>query len=303
MKKVLFYMTFVAIAFSTGCRTTDQSSGTSAVIPPDSSSDQIDPPGVCTADTNNFGFPSACDCPVNYLYDHTIGKCSTQNINHLDPTGVCTADTNNFGFPSACDCPANYTYNDTIGKCTLERVTQLNGVPSTKVTGFDFKGLKVLDSAPDNQICAAVVIAEEEACNNVDGVSFKADQCQVLCSQPIAKTGKVAGYNFKGRRVADALPAMRACPRVASAEGDACREVRGKSRYEKDCKVLCSKPIAKQGKVAGFDFSGFKIADKLPPRTACAQVATEETDACLAVGGETSYTKGCGILCSFPIVK
>jgi len=304
MKVLVLSIGILALSLTPGCRTTNEVSEIKAADPIDDNSDQVDPTGICTPDVNQFGFPSACDCPVNYIYDHTIGKCTTQTAGSLDPSGICTPDVNQFGFPSACDCPPNYIYQSTIGKCISQRVPQLNGaVPSTKVTGFDFKGLKVLVRAPDNQVCAAVVNEEEEACIKIGGVISRADGCKVLCSQPIAKVDKIAGYNFKGRRISDPLPAMTACPSVATEEGDACRAVKGKSKFEKGCKVMCSKPIAKKGKVAGFDFSGFKIADKLMPPNACPSVAHEEADSCLSVGGETTFTKSCNILCSFPITK
>jgi hypothetical protein len=312
MKHVLVRLLFLALTVTAGCRTTDESSDASSFRPAQNNSpkpDLVDPKGKCTKDINEHGLPSNCDCPADYVYNDIIGKCGLS-------TRICSKAMVPMFYPVKGKCivvgdgcaaadlgSAGWRRKDANDVCPAPNQPPQNGGSAKQVAGFGFQGLKTLDRAPSDQVCAAIVNAEEEACLNAGGLTFPAKGCVVLCSQPIAKKGSVAGYDFAGPRVAPALPANSACPALANAETDACLNVNGDTTYDKRCKTLCSKPIAKKGKVAGFDFSGFKSADALPANFACPQVADAVTDACLAVGGETTYTKGCGILCSFPIAK
>ena len=56
--------------------------------------------------------------------------------------------------------------------------------------------------------------------------------------------------------------------------------------------------------VAGFDFGGFNIRPALVKGTACPQIATPESDACLfKAKGKTSYDESCNTLCTEPMAK
>jgi hypothetical protein len=169
---------------------------------------------------------------------------------------------------------------------------------SGKISGFDLQGPKVLPkrSVP---FCPAVVSHVKEACTGVRGETMRSG-CTDLCSLPIATQGKVAGYDLKGfKQLPNGNAAATLCPQVISQEQAACERVGGTTVAADDCKVLCSEPIAPQGQAAGYDLSGFKIVpnDGSEPEI-CATVLSPVEEACIAVRGERTSVKGCGVLCS-----
>jgi hypothetical protein len=46
--------------------------------------DPFSPPGPCTPDANRHGFPSACVCPDNSVYDETRGLCFLRQPDPLE---------------------------------------------------------------------------------------------------------------------------------------------------------------------------------------------------------------------------
>lgn len=308
--KFLFVLCFVFGIFA-GCRTAEETSDSQAFGPtkgggtPPPSATVIDVPttATCAKTNNTYGFPVVCVCPANYEYNAVIGKCT-------DTKRMCTMAIVEMFHPATGNCihaKDGCSASDlTTGGWQRKLATDQCGPVTTgpkNVAGFDFVGLKIMESLPANFACPQVVIAESDACLAKNAVPSYTKNCAILCSQPIAKKGSVAGYDFKGPRIALALPANGACPQLANAETDACLNINGSTTYDKSCKTLCSLPIAKKGRVAGFDFKGFKTAAALPANSACPQVALAESDACLNLQGETSYTKTCGILCNVPIAK
>jgi len=79
----------------------------------------VGPDGVCTADFNQWGNPSACGCPLNYKYDGKKFICVLQTEIPVALNGVCTADFNKYGYPSACSCPEGYSYDPKNFVCTI----------------------------------------------------------------------------------------------------------------------------------------------------------------------------------------
>jgi hypothetical protein len=67
--------------------------------------------------------------------------------------------------------------------------------------------------------------------------------------------------------------------------------------------VLCDRPVAAKGEVAGFDFDGFHIRKALPDNFACPELANAVTDACLGLGGRTAFDKSCAVLCDRPVAR
>lgn len=175
-----------------------------------------------------------------------------------------------------------------------------NTSAAANVAGFDFTGFHTATGLPQGTACPQRATAETDACIAAGGNSrYKAD-CRILCSVPIAPAGKVVGFNFTGVRIEDELPPNGACPLRATAETDACIAANGKNLFAKSCAPLCSLPIAPEGKIAGYNRTGFQVVDALPPNSACPQRATVDTDACLAAGGRNLYQASCAALCSVP---
>ncbi len=308
MKNLSFLGLLIGLVFLNGCRTNDEGSDTSAagqVTPNPGGQAVTDATSGCAAALNTFGFPNSCSCPNGYGYNSTIGKCTSSNrmctmaiVRMFQPdTGKCVSATN------GCDASdletGGWRRMDTTDQCGVP--AQGNVQVKAKVAGFDFKGFRIAAALDQNAACPMVATAESDACLNANGTTSFDKGCGVLCSLPIAAKTKVAGFNFKGLKIAAALGQNSACPQVATAETDACIKAAGSTTYDKGCNTLCSKPIAKKGKVAGFNFSGFKILDALPANTACPMVATAESDACIDAGGSSSFDKGCSVLCSVPI--
>jgi hypothetical protein len=308
VKKLCFLGFLIGLFFLNGCRTTDEGSETSAagqVRPNPGGQSVIDPTGGCVATLYIYGFANSCSCPNGYNYNSTIGKCTLSNrmctmaivrMFHPD-SGHCVSATN--GCEASDLGSAGWRNLDTTDQCGVP--TQGTVKIKAKVAGFDFKGFRIAAGLDQNAACPMVATPETDACLNLNGTTSFDKGCGVLCSLPIAPKNKVAGFDFKGLKISPALGQNSACPMVATAETDACINVGGSTTFDKGCKTLCSKPIAKKGKVAGFNFLGFKILDALPANGACPMVATAESDACLDAGGSVSYDKGCSIICSAPI--
>ena len=176
---------------------------------------------------------------------------------------------------------------------------EANLVGRPKVSGFDFDGPKALPAAPSR--CAFRVEPEEStACRELGGVTLQAADCRVLCSKPIARPGSVAGYDFQGYkklRKQDPLCAFHREPE----ESRMCREVGGVSTQATQCKILCSKPIAPTGQVAGYDLTGFRIARSNEHPDVCGMEVSGLQLACSAAGGDERAIEGCGYLCSLPL--
>ncbi len=170
-----------------------------------------------------------------------------------------------------------------------------------KVAGYGFDGPKIADALPVGTACPEVVHAVTDACIAARGRDTYTKGCDVLCSVPVASRGRVAGFDFSGFRSDDSLAPMTACPAVADPVTDACIGAGGQTSYTKSCGIVCSLPVAASGKVAGFDFSGYRNADGLAPMTACPQIASPVADACFAKRARTSYAKDCSVLCSVPV--
>jgi hypothetical protein len=170
-----------------------------------------------------------------------------------------------------------------------------------KVAGYDFEGPKITEALAPNAACPEVVTAEADACRAARGSDTYTRGCGLLCSVPIAQKGRVAGFDFAGFRSDEALAPMTACPQIADPVTDACLAVRGQTAYTKSCGVLCSLPVAPEGKVAGFDFSGYRSVEALGPMRACPEVMSPVADACLSKKGRTSYTRDCSVVCSVPV--
>lgn len=170
---------------------------------------------------------------------------------------------------------------------------------SSQIIGYDFTGLKAMNPAKRDMICTQEVKAEDEACREAGGKSIWAENCKVMCSIPIAPKGKVAGFNFDKLVITDELPGDMFCPQVVTAEQEACGNVGGKAVYANQCKVLCSKPLAKKGKVSGYDFDGYQLnVSPMPKDMVCTAVLRPEDEACEKAGGTAIWANNCKVLCS-----
>jgi hypothetical protein len=158
--------------------------------------------------------------------------------------------------------------------------------------------------------CPAVVSPEQDACDAAKGVATLDMNCATICSLPIAPAGKVAGFDFLGFHVAPSLAGTGgACPAVVSPEQAACDSAGGATSIDSQCRALCSKPIAHDGHLSGFDFDGLQL-DVDAPGAPCPIPLRPELTACnsshgVIVAGSGSLAKGgtaCVALCSAPIV-
>jgi hypothetical protein len=198
---------------------------------------------------------------------------------------------------SLVGCAAADTQEGVSGEAAL---TSPDNKLGAKVSGFDFEGPKSLP-ATDVQCMFFRQPDEEKACLEVGGEATQAAGCAILCSKPIARPGKVAGYDFDGYTQAESTESHCAFIRQPD-EDKACSAVGGESTQAADCQILCSKPIAPEGKVAGYDLSGYKVLanDKVPVEFCIASVS-EVQERCIGVGGETLRANGCQHLCSLPL--
>jgi hypothetical protein len=115
----------------------------------------------------------------------------------------------------------------------------------------------------------------------------------------VAGAAKVAGFDFSGFKVAE-LGGAEICPEIVDAVAMACNAADGKAMPAKGCKTLCSVPVAPRGKVAGFDFGGFKVADQSGDEL-CPEIVDAVAGACFDAGGKASPAKSCKTLCSVPV--
>jgi hypothetical protein len=172
------------------------------------------------------------------------------------------------------------------------------------VQGYDFSGFKTMNPAPKDMVCTAVLKAEQAACQEVEGVTIWADKCKVMCSKPIAPKGKVAGYNFQGFAISEALAEDMVCAAILTPEQEACSENGGHSQFAANCKNLCSVPISSGGKLAGYNFDGPQMGvSPLPDGFVCTQVLRPEEEACRKAGGKVTIANKCTVLCSVMISR
>src|SRR5687768_7949010 len=76
-------------------------------------------------------------------------------------------------------------------------------------------------------------------------------------AQPIAEK-PISGYDFTGPQVAKKNDVLCSFFREPD-ESIACTGAGGVATQATDCKILCDRPIAEKGKVAGYTFKGFEI--------------------------------------------
>jgi hypothetical protein len=178
--------------------------------------------------------------------------------------------------------------------------SNVTGGSRERVSGFDFDGPKVLPGQEGT--CNFITQPEEEkACLDAGGKAKLAGGCETLCSTPIARSGKVAGYDFTGYQ--QAASTLAVCSFFTEPEeSKACTALGGSSVHSDGCRVFCSTPIAPEGKVAGYDLEGFRI---LPNDSTiaelCAAVLSPVEKGCMEVGGKIRRANGCKVLCSLPI--
>ena len=174
--------------------------------------------------------------------------------------------------------------------------------PVAKVSGYDFEGPKALPNDMVPEICTMVMQPEQMACQAVGGTTLQANGCKVLCSEPIARAGKVAGYGFTGFNIVDAPRPGIMCPMVVSSESMACYELGGDTTRVVGCSDVCSVPIAPAGKAAGYDLTGFKtLSNDVVHLQDCLPMVTPVQAACGAVNGVTRPVNECQHLCSLPL--
>lgn len=173
------------------------------------------------------------------------------------------------------------------------------------VAGYDFDGPKALPSDNAPSVCPPILSPGDvvNACFKVKGKQRLANfeppnNCAVLCSKPIAPENKIAGYDFEGFKFQSTEGPPVLCAAVVSPEEEACNQAGGTPTTAR-CKTLCSIPIAKAGKVAGFNAKGFTTADAAGDEI-CPAVLDPDAERCFAVEGQTSRAAGCTTLCSLP---
>jgi len=110
----------------------------------------------------------------------------------------------------------------------------------------------------------------------------------------------VSGYDFNGPRTAAVLPPNQACALNATPETDACLAIGARSYFDSQCRVLCLKPIARRGWVAGWTHSGFR-AGQVRSGFACPQILTQFGAKCDRAGGNVQRDYQCNEYCSVPV--
>ncbi|MCR9204160.1 MAG: hypothetical protein NXH75_06260 [Halobacteriovoraceae bacterium] len=80
----------------------------------------------CTADLNQWGHASQCDCGKSSTYNQKLGKCIPKKLvdqkprpNYSKPGMLrCTKDLNQWGHSGSCQCSSdNFDYDERLGKC------------------------------------------------------------------------------------------------------------------------------------------------------------------------------------------
>lgn len=127
------------------------------------------------------------------------------------------------------------------------------------------------------------------------------DSSELADGSKSKKAKVIQGYDLTGFKTLDAAPKDMICTTVLRPEEAACQDAGGKTFWADKCKPLCSIPVAPKGKVAGYNFTSFVVADALPEDMACAAIVSAEQEACFKNSGKTQVAKNCKYLCSVPI--
>ena len=112
------------------------------------------------------------------------------------------------------------------------------------ITGFDFDGLQIRTELPAGMACPMIASLEADACYKIGGDTAFDENCNTLCSFPIAPKGMVSGFDFNGLQLRAELPDGIACPAIATAESIACYKIGGNTAYDENCNNLCTLPIS-----------------------------------------------------------
>lgn len=179
-----------------------------------------------------------------------------------------------------------------------------NLTATKKVAGFNFEGFQISETAATAEFCTEEVDALSQACFAAGGEGHAVKGCASLCSVPVAERGKVAGFDLDGFQKGQAPTEAELCPEIVDAVAQFCFEAGGKTTAMKGCRSVCSVPVAGNGQVAGYDFTGPKILEATNPDDPefCTQSILAEQVACGLANGKTVRAAGCAILCSTPIV-
>lgn len=194
----------------------------------------------------------------------------------------------------------------TLAACSADNAgdgaeTEDNLTGGKQAAGFDFDGFRVAPLSVD-ETCPTTADPVGDACRLAGGTRMTVKSCKALCSVPIADKGKVAGFAFDGFHIAEGL-GNAGCAAVLDPVGPACMRVPARTVMMKGCKLLCAVPVADDGKVAGYDFTGPQILAAPKSGMACPAVVAPEADACRAAKGRAIAAAECKTLCSVPIVK
>jgi hypothetical protein len=187
---------------------------------------------------------------------------------------------------------------ETVG--SMQDITE-SALAVLSVGGFTYAGPVVLPVIESGVACPAILREEEARCWSAGGESRLADGCTAVCNLPIAPAGRVAGFTFRGFVRREALAEGTACPAILTAEAWACDNLGGTSSKDALCRDVCSKPIARRGRVAGFTFEGLVVRRAAAEGTACPAIYTQADAACDASGGTTVRDADCNVLCSTPM--
>jgi hypothetical protein len=136
-----------------------------------------------------------------------------------------------------------------------------------------------------------------------------AGETQESSGAAFSSAQRVSGFDLEGPKVLDADEVGRAgsqvCSDVVTPERTACDRVQAVVVRANGCRDLCSRPIAPDGKAAGYGLTGYAIidADRVAGETCPTppDLAHDAQAACESVGGITSGGNGCARLCSKPI--
>jgi hypothetical protein len=158
--------------------------------------------------------------------------------------------------------------------------------------GFSKEG-PVTFFAPARQCHEADVdSAMASACSAAGGVAVFDEDCNNLCSVPMANEGDIAGYDLTGFRTVDAL---LIAPKTSTATAEEverrCVAAGGfvDLGFDGEAVRLCSVPVAPEGRLAGYDRSGFRMFHDVRAPEADAVADLRELRArCAAVGGRVS---------------
>jgi hypothetical protein len=112
---------------------------------------------LCTADVNEYGHASSCNCPEGGTYNAMKGMC-LDDISVINKAIACTMDINEYGFSSMCQCPVDHYYHPDKGTCStsvLQTISAQNIYSSEKPIAcsrdLNRFGFPSLCQCPDNQ--------------------------------------------------------------------------------------------------------------------------------------------------------